>query len=69
MTIITAGNVAARAVGVVESVTFSVKLEVPVAVGMPLITPVAGASVKPVGKAPALIVHENGVVPPETVGV
>jgi len=43
-------------VGVCESVTFTVKLEVPVPVGVPEITPVV-LNVKPAGKLPAVMVH------------
>ena len=39
------------AVGLVESVTLTVKLKVPVAVGVPVITPLAD-KFKPVGKLP-----------------
>ena len=35
-----------------ESVTFTVNVEVPATVGVPLITPVAGLSVKGAGNAP-----------------
>jgi hypothetical protein len=40
--------------GVAESVTFAMKLNVPVAVGVPEIVPVAADSVKPAGSAPEL---------------
>ena len=49
--------VAVCAVGVVESVTFAVKLNVPDAVGVPEIVPVAAASVSPPGNAPELMLQ------------
>ena len=67
-TVMVAGNVAVSGVPL-ESVTFRVKLDVPVAVGIPLITPVVGARFRPAGSAPAVIVQEKGDVPPERVGV
>jgi hypothetical protein len=39
------------------SVTATVKLDVPFAVGVPEITPVAGASVSPAGRLPEAIDH------------
>jgi hypothetical protein len=51
------------AVGVVESVTLAVKLKEPDAVGVPEIVP-AEDSVRPPGKAPALMLQLYGVVPP-----
>ena len=54
---------AVRAVGVVESVTFTVKLKEPDAVGVPEIVP-ADDNVSPPGKAPALMLQLYGVVPP-----
>ena len=50
--------------GLPLSVTVTVKFDVPLAVGVPEITPVAGARVKPVGKAPAVIDHVYPGVPP-----
>jgi hypothetical protein len=47
----------AVAVSAVESVTFTVKSEVPVALGVPLIDPVLGFKVKPAGKVPALMLQ------------
>jgi hypothetical protein len=41
-----------------ESVTFTVKLEVPAAVGVPEITPVAELRVRPPGKLPDVTVHD-----------
>jgi hypothetical protein len=52
------------ALGVVESVTFTVKDVVPTAVGVPLIWPVAEFNAKPFGKLPPKIIHVYGVVPP-----
>jgi hypothetical protein len=40
-----------------------------VCVGVPLITPVVGFSVKPAGSAPFAIAHVYGPFPPETVSV
>ena len=54
---------AVRAVGVVESVTFTVKLKEPDAVGVPETVP-ADDSVRPPGNAPALMLQLYGVVPP-----
>ena len=51
-------------VGVAESVTVTVKAEVPDVVGTPLICPVAGFRVRPVGKAPTVTLQVYGVVPP-----
>jgi len=42
----------ARAVGVSESVAWTVKFDVPLPVGVPLMTPVDGLSVRPAGSAP-----------------
>jgi hypothetical protein len=46
------------------SVTVTVKLLVPVAEGVPEITPVLAVSDKPAGKDPELIDHVKGDVPP-----
>ena len=56
-------------VGAVESVTLTVKLEAPAVVGVPAIPPVEAFRVSPGGKAPELIDHEYGAVPPEAVKV
>jgi hypothetical protein len=56
--------VAVCAVGTVESVTLAVKLNVPAAVGVPEIVPLAAASVRPAGNAPELMLQLYGVVPP-----
>jgi hypothetical protein len=42
--------------GVAESVTVTVKLKVPAAVGVPEITP-PGLKVNPVGRAPDVMLH------------
>ena len=55
--------VAVCAVGVVESVTFTVKLKEPEAVGVPDMVPPKD-SVRPAGKAPELTLQLYGVVPP-----
>jgi len=47
----------AVAVVAAESVTFTVKVEVPVAVGVPEMTPVLAFSVKPDGSVPTLILQ------------
>ena len=44
-------------VGLPLSLTVTVKLDVPVAVGVPEITPVAAARVTPAGRLPELIDH------------
>jgi hypothetical protein len=49
--------VALAGVGVCESVTLTVKLAVPSALGVPLIVPVEEFSVRPGGKAPAEMLH------------
>jgi hypothetical protein len=55
--------VAVCAVGVVESVTFTVKVEVPVPVGVPEMTP-EELRLRPIGSAPELTDQVYGVVPP-----
>jgi hypothetical protein len=54
--------VAVWAVGVAESVTVTVKLKVPKAVGVPERTPPV-LKVNPAGSAPDVIVHVYGAVP------
>ena len=54
-------------VGCVESTTVTVKLKVPAAVGVPVIAPVEGASVRPGGRVPPETDQVNGGVPPSTV--
>ena len=45
-------------------VTFTVKENVPEAVGVPAITPDEAVKVNPAGSEPLLMLHEYGVVPP-----
>src|SRR6202011_2139593 len=54
---------AAACCGVLESFAFIVKFDVPAAVGVPEITPVAVFSVRPAGNPP-IKVHVIGAVPP-----
>ena len=56
--------VAVCAVGVVASVTFTVKLNVPEAVGVPEIAPLEAVKLNPPGNEPALMLQLYGVVPP-----
>jgi hypothetical protein len=56
--------VAVWAVGVVESVTFTVKPKVPEAVGVPEIKPVEAFKLRPGGKEEEVIDQAYGVVPP-----
>jgi len=58
--------VAVCAEGEVESVAWTVKLKVPAAVGVPLMTPLT-ARERPAGSDPEAMVQEQGVVPPEAV--
>src|SRR5215510_9664617 len=53
------------------SLTCSRKLDVPTAaaLGVPLITPVPGATVRPAGRVPTGTDHVNGDVPPEETAV
>lgn len=50
--------VAVCAVGVVESVTWIVKLTAPEAVGVPEIRPLEALKCRPAGSAPALMLQE-----------
>ncbi len=50
--------------GLLASVTETVKLDVPVAVGVPDMTPVVALSDKPPGSDPLAIDQAYGVVPP-----
>ena len=50
--------------GLPASVTIAVKFAVPLALGVPEITPVAEASERPAGRLPAVIDQPYGVVPP-----
>src|SRR5208337_718681 len=49
---------------VAASVTFTVKLLVAAAVGVPAIAPVPAVNVRPAGNVPAVMDHVYGVVPP-----
>lgn len=60
--------VAVCAVGVAESVAWTVKLEVPAAVGDPEITP-APLNASPAGRVPEVTVHVYGAVPFDAVKV
>ncbi|MNN84820.1 hypothetical protein D3C81_2020260 [compost metagenome] len=44
-----------------------VKVKLPAAVGVPLSTPVAASSARPVGKVPLLSVYTYGATPPPAV--
>ena len=48
------------------SFTCTVKLKLPVAVGLPVITPIVGFKVKPFGRAPDIIDQVKEGTPPET---
>ena len=61
--------VAVCAVGVVESVTFTVKLYVPACVGVPEISPLEAVRAKPGGRRPELMVQLYGVTPPVAASV
>lgn len=62
--------VAVNAVGVVESVAWKVKEAlVAEAVGVPLISPVAGFSVNPAGSVPEVSAKVYGALPPVAVSV
>jgi hypothetical protein len=58
----------ARCSGEEESVTWTVKLDWPALVGVPLIVPFL-LKLRPAGNAPEVTVHEYGVVPPAAVSV
>ena len=51
------------------SVTWSVKVDVPAAVGVPVISPVEGSTARPAGRVPPVTDHVGLPVPPVTVGV
>jgi len=56
--------------GLLESVTVAVKLNDPVAVGVPRMIPVAAVRLSPAGRLlPELIDHLYGVVPPAALSV
>jgi hypothetical protein len=59
----------AVSLGVEESVTLTVKLDVPVVVGVPEITPVLGVSLSPAGRVPTEIDQVYGTLPPVAVSV
>jgi hypothetical protein len=59
----------AVSLGVEESLTFAVKVDVPVPVGVPEITPVLAASRNPVGSAPEEIDQLYGSFPPVAISV
>ncbi len=50
--------------GLLESVTFTVKLEVPAVVAVPEITPVLLFKLRPAGNVPVVMLHVTGGVPP-----
>ncbi len=52
------------AVVAAESVTITVKVEVPAALGVPAMTPVPGVRVAQEGRLPVAIAHVYGEVPP-----
>lgn len=52
-----------------ESATFSVNVELPAAVGVPLIVPVLAPSVSPVGRLPCETDQVYGEMPPEVANV
>ncbi|KKW18947.1 MAG: hypothetical protein UY62_C0092G0003 [Parcubacteria group bacterium GW2011_GWF2_50_9] len=56
--------VAVCGVGVVESLTCTVKSKVPKALGVPEIKPVELFNDNPVGRFPVLILHVYGSIPP-----
>jgi hypothetical protein len=57
------GAVSTAFVGVWESVTMTVKSELPVVVGVPLMIP-SLVKVNPGGRFPALMLHVYGCLPP-----
>jgi len=59
----------ADSAGVPESVTLTVNVEVPVAVGVPLIAPVLPFNESPAGRFPALVLHVRAPAPPVEVSV
>ena len=69
VTVMLSDLVAVCAVGAVESVTRTVKLEVPVAVGVPESAPVEAFKLTPAGSDPELIDQAYGLVPPLAVRV
>ncbi len=59
----------AVAVTPAESVTCAVKVKTPAEVGVPLIAPAAGSSVKPGGRLPAVTLNVYGCFPPDALSV
>ena len=57
------------AVKPLASVTWTVKLEAPAPVGVPLITPVVAAKERPVGNEPLVTLQEYESVPPVAANV
>ena len=56
-------------VAALASVTWTVKFDVPVPVGVPLISPVVLFKLRPSGRLPLAILQVNGPVPSLTVNV
>ncbi len=69
LTVILSGIAAVVAGGVELSTAFTVKLLVPVALGVPEIAPVAGDKLSPVGSEPLAIDHVIVPVPPLEVSI
>ena len=67
-TVMDKGCVAVAPLRLALSVTTATKLKVPIALGVPLITPVPEFSVMPVGSEPVMD-HAYGGVPPLVVNV
>jgi hypothetical protein len=57
------------AVSPAESFTCTVKLKVPVAVGVPLITPPVDKGARPVGRFPVVRLQVYGGAPPDAINV
>src|SRR4051812_245019 len=60
--IVMLNNLLTFCTGFPASVTFTVKLNVPAVVGVPLIAPLVALIANPVGRPPAVIDQLNGVV-------
>ena len=58
-------RVAVRGAGIVESLSWTVKVKLPAAVGVPERMP-AEESVTPAGSEPAVMDQLNGLVPPDS---
>ena len=52
-----------------ESVTWNVTVPLPPPVGVPLTIPVLGAKLSPGGNVPLVMLHVNGLVPPDSASV